>query len=196
MFDEKYYTQLPGGILENFGRLFKNDLKIYVYPLRRSPTDELQTTATVNLKSDLQLLYDYLCRRGSFVQLDNYNPEYLSIFSRDVLSVSPAGTKPGTKRFHRKLPNSSATAASSDTRNTNDVVASVSAAIRFGVRAARPPKDGFAVANLLCSAARPKTSSVEAAACSRTLSECLPRRSFSEGWVSRDPKSQFFALLF
>jgi hypothetical protein len=85
LFDEKYYTQLPGGILENFGRLFKNDLKIYVYPLQRSPTDELQTTGSVNLKSDLQLLYDYLCRRGSFVQLDNHNPEYLPIFSRDVL---------------------------------------------------------------------------------------------------------------
>jgi hypothetical protein len=85
LFDEKYYAGLPGGILENFGRLFKNDLKVYVYPLQRSPTDELQTTRSVNLESDLQLLYDYLCRRGSFVQLDNYNPEYLPIFSRDVL---------------------------------------------------------------------------------------------------------------
>src|SRR5262245_23366805 len=91
LFDEKYYTQLPGGILENFGRLFKNDLKVYVYPLQRCPTDELQTTATVNLKSDLQLLYDYLCRRGSFVQLDNYNPEYLSIFSRDILKRIASG---------------------------------------------------------------------------------------------------------
>ena len=85
LFDEKYYAQLPGGILENFGRLFKNDLKIYVYPRQPSPTDQLETTSSVNLKSDLQLLYEYLCRRGSFVQLDNYNPEYLSIFSRDVL---------------------------------------------------------------------------------------------------------------
>src|SRR5207245_3117809 len=34
LFDEKYYTDLPGGILENFGRLLKNDLKIYVYPLQ------------------------------------------------------------------------------------------------------------------------------------------------------------------
>ena len=91
LFDEKYYTKLPGGILENFGRLLKNDLKIYVYPLQRSPTDELQTTASVNLKSDLQLLYEYLCRRGSFVQLDNYNPEYLSIFSRDVLKRIASG---------------------------------------------------------------------------------------------------------
>ena len=77
--------ELPGGILENFGRLFKNDLKVYVYPLQRSPTDELQTIHTVQVKPDLQPLYDYLVGRGSFVQLDNYNPEYLPIFSRDVL---------------------------------------------------------------------------------------------------------------
>jgi hypothetical protein len=85
LFDEKYYTDLPGGILENFGRLLKNDLKIYVYPLQRSPGDELQTIHTVKVKDDLQPLYDYLIRRGSFVQLDNYNPKYLPIFSRDVL---------------------------------------------------------------------------------------------------------------
>jgi hypothetical protein len=85
LFDEKYYSDLPGGILENFGRLLKNDLKIYVYPLQRSPGDELQTIHTVKVKDDLQPLYDYLVRRGSFVQLDNYNPKYLSIFSRDVL---------------------------------------------------------------------------------------------------------------
>jgi hypothetical protein len=85
LFDEKYYTDLAGGILENFGRLLKNDLKIYVYPLQRSPSDELQTIHTVKVKDDLQPLYDYLVRRGSFVQLDNYNPKYLPIFSRDVL---------------------------------------------------------------------------------------------------------------
>jgi hypothetical protein len=42
LFDEKYYADLPGGILESFGRLFKNDLKVYVYPLQRSPKGELQ----------------------------------------------------------------------------------------------------------------------------------------------------------
>ena len=45
----------------------------------------------MTLKSDLQLLYDYLCRRGSFVQLDNYNPEYPSIFSRDIVKRIAAG---------------------------------------------------------------------------------------------------------
>ena len=41
LFDEKYYAALPCGILENFSRLFKNDLKAYVYPLQRGPKDEL-----------------------------------------------------------------------------------------------------------------------------------------------------------
>jgi hypothetical protein len=34
-------------------------------------------------------LYDYLARRGSFVGLDNYKPDYLSILSRDVLKRIP-----------------------------------------------------------------------------------------------------------
>lgn len=85
LFNEKYYTQLPGGTLESFGRLFKNDLKIYVYPLRRSGEDALQTIETLNVEPELEPLFKYLVGRGSFVQLDNFNPKYLPIFSRDVL---------------------------------------------------------------------------------------------------------------
>ena len=85
LFDEKNHAQLPGGILESFGRLFKNDLKLYVYPLCRSSEDHLVTVDHISVGPDLQPLYDYLSRRGSFVDLDNYKPEYLSIFSRDVL---------------------------------------------------------------------------------------------------------------
>ena len=50
LFDEKYYADLEGGILENFGRLFKNDLKLYVYPSRSAnrrlmTVDELRSRA-------------------------------------------------------------------------------------------------------------------------------------------------------
>ncbi len=91
LFDEKYYADLPGGTLENFGRLFKNDLKVYVYPLQRHAGDELQTIRTLKVKPELQPLYDYLVGRGSFVQLDNFNPKYLPIFSRDVLKRIASG---------------------------------------------------------------------------------------------------------
>jgi hypothetical protein len=85
LFDEKNHAQLPGGILESFGRLFKNDLKLYVYPLQPSSGDELKTVNNIRVQPELQPLYDYLAGRGSFVDLDNFRPEFLSIFSRDVL---------------------------------------------------------------------------------------------------------------
>jgi hypothetical protein len=91
LFDEKYYTQLPGGILESFGRLFKNDLRLYVYPLLNPETGQLTTVENHQVAPELRKLYGYLADRGSFVMLDNYKPEYLNIFSRDVLKRIGAG---------------------------------------------------------------------------------------------------------
>jgi len=85
LFDEKNHVQLPGGILESFGRLFKNGLKLYVYPLQPGPDDELKTVDDIKVQPEIQPLYDYLAGRGSFVNLDNCCREYLHIFSRDVL---------------------------------------------------------------------------------------------------------------
>jgi hypothetical protein len=86
LFDEKNHAQLQGGILESFGRLFKNDLKLYVYPLQRHEGHDLETIDNLEVTDELRPLFDYLAGRGSFVQLDNFRPEYLSIFSRDVLA--------------------------------------------------------------------------------------------------------------
>jgi len=66
-------------------------LKVYVYPLQRNEEEELQTIHTLKMKPELQPLYDYLVGRGSFVQLNNFNPKYLSIFSRDVLKRIASG---------------------------------------------------------------------------------------------------------
>lgn len=85
LFDEKYYVQLPGGILESFGRLFKNNLKLFVYPMQDQLTGYLTTVEIATVASELQKLYGYLHDRGSFVPLDNYNPDYLQILSRDVM---------------------------------------------------------------------------------------------------------------
>ena len=66
---------------ESFGRLFKNDLRIYVYPLRRTAADELQTVDTIEVDAGLRPLYDYLAMRGSFVPLDNYHDRIPRAFS-------------------------------------------------------------------------------------------------------------------
>ena len=91
LFEEKYYTQLPGGILESFGRLFKNDLKIFVYPLKDAVSGELTTIQNLPVAPELRKLFGYLADRGSFVDLDNFKPAYLNIFSRDVLKKIAAG---------------------------------------------------------------------------------------------------------
>jgi hypothetical protein len=88
LFDESHYLELPGGILESFGRLFKNDLRLFVYPMLRD--DRVVSVDTVAVSAELQPLFDYLSRRGSFVGLDDYKPDYLPILSRDVLKRIPS----------------------------------------------------------------------------------------------------------
>jgi hypothetical protein len=89
-FDESNHADLPGGILESFGRLFKNDLRLYVYPMLRD--GDVTTVHNLQVGKELQPLYDYLNQRGSFVDLDNFTPDYLPILSRDVLRRIAAGT--------------------------------------------------------------------------------------------------------
>ena len=86
LFEEKYYTALPGGILESFGRLFKHNLKLFIYPLLDAKSGTPITKDTMKVAPELVKLFGYLADRGSFVDLDNYNPDVLSIFSSDVLA--------------------------------------------------------------------------------------------------------------
>lgn len=91
LFDEQFYAHLDGGILESFGRLFKNDLKLFVYPLLDRATGELTTVANLDVAPGLRKLYEYLVDRGCIEQLEDYHPEYLRIFSRDILRLIKAG---------------------------------------------------------------------------------------------------------
>ena len=85
LFQEKYYTELEGGILEAFGRLFTKDLRIYVYPLQNQTVGALTTVENVEMPENLRSLYHYMVERGKIKQLDNFDTSLLNIFSRDVL---------------------------------------------------------------------------------------------------------------
>ncbi|MFB9377004.1 TonB-dependent receptor [Kineococcus gynurae] len=85
LFDEASHAHLQGGLLESWGRLLKNDLRLFVYPKRDVDTGEIVTVEDMQVGEELQPLFDYLAGRGSFVHLADYDPDYLSILSRDVL---------------------------------------------------------------------------------------------------------------
>ena len=91
IFDEKYYTDLEGGILESFGRLFKNALKLYVYPLQEAANGPLITAETLRVAPNLQPLYEYLFKNDGIEGLHNVDETCLPIFSRKVLAKMRQG---------------------------------------------------------------------------------------------------------
>ena len=106
IFNEKYYENLEGGILESFGRLFRNAVKLYVYPMRKDAYEAYisgQSTGAapaagnafsagvlINAKNaqvsdNLRNLYAHLLENHYLDSIVGFNPEILSVFSRDVL---------------------------------------------------------------------------------------------------------------
>jgi hypothetical protein len=91
IFDEKYYGDLAGGILESFGRMFKNDLKLYVYPLLDVKTGSLITAANLRVAPNLRHLHAYLIENRFIEGLRDYDEKVLPIMSRDVLQKLRSG---------------------------------------------------------------------------------------------------------
>jgi hypothetical protein len=91
LFNEKYYRDLNGGILEAFGILFSRDLKIYLYPWRDSESGQLLTAKNCPIHPRLKPLYDYLIYNKRLVDITDYNQEVLDIYSRDVLDMIKHG---------------------------------------------------------------------------------------------------------
>ncbi len=87
LFDEKYYADLEGGILESFGRMFKNDLKLYVYPYREVKSGSIITAENLRVAPHLSHLYDYLVQNRFIQGLRDVNPGHMDILSRDVLKM-------------------------------------------------------------------------------------------------------------
>jgi hypothetical protein len=116
VFNEKYYENLDGGILESFGRLFKNLVKLYIYPMRMGAYNRYcQSDPTVgptpglgisehplamdvwinatNLQVELHLrnLYAHLFENHCVVPVVGYNSSLMEIFSRDILARIQTG---------------------------------------------------------------------------------------------------------
>jgi hypothetical protein len=86
LFDTKYYDTLEGGILESFGRLFKNDMKLYVYPYWDSTSERLLTARETDVPEHLVHLFRHLLENGYIESIEHFHREYLSIFSRAILA--------------------------------------------------------------------------------------------------------------
>ena len=116
IFNDKYYNDLSGGILEAFGRLFKNSVTLYIYPMMRSGLEryrrfamtqalleasangidalpEVVTADTVFVDEHLKHLFLYLRKNGCIRSLEGCQENALCSFPGDVLSEIASGNK-------------------------------------------------------------------------------------------------------
>ena len=91
IFDEKYYLNLEGGILEALGRMFKGGLKLYVYPMIDEATAKIVSATQIKVAPNLRSLFRYLIDNQFVQEITDYHPEYLRIHPPDVLSRLQSG---------------------------------------------------------------------------------------------------------
>ena len=84
MFEEQYYRNLNGGIMEAFGIIFTRDIRFYLYPYKPNKESTLLNSDNLPIHPRVRDLYNYLHSNGRIKDLD-YNSDILSIFSKDIL---------------------------------------------------------------------------------------------------------------
>jgi len=91
IFNESFYNAKEGGLLGGLGQLFKNHARLYVYPSLDLPTGHTLTAANFSIAPHLRHLYAHLRENRSIQDVEQFNPEYLPIRSREVLASLQAG---------------------------------------------------------------------------------------------------------
>jgi hypothetical protein len=83
--DEKYYTDLSGGVLESAGRLFKRSVTMYVYPTRDLVSGDIVSVERAPIPAPWHHLRNLLFDIGRVQPIRGYDETLLSIQTPDVL---------------------------------------------------------------------------------------------------------------
>ena len=62
-----------------------NDLKVYLYPMKDPETGQVLTSNNVKVHPRMKELYKFFKYNGKVMDIIDYDPDVLHIFSRDVL---------------------------------------------------------------------------------------------------------------
>jgi hypothetical protein len=89
--DEKFYTDMAGGLMESLGELFKNGAKMYVYPSLDKKSGKLITMENLDVPPNLRHLFAHLVENKFLESIPNFNADSLKVYSGDVLAKIQAG---------------------------------------------------------------------------------------------------------
>lgn len=85
--DISYYNHLKGGVLEAFGKLFPDNMKLYVYPALQSDEESLLDSTSIPRSQDINFIYNYLIQTRKVLDIKDVNKKILHIFSSKVLKL-------------------------------------------------------------------------------------------------------------
>jgi len=91
LFKAKWSENLAGGILESFGRLFKHELSLYVYPWKKKKSGELVTAENFQAPEGLTHLYNYLREQERIHAIPCGDDRLLEYTGRDLQRMIAAG---------------------------------------------------------------------------------------------------------
>jgi hypothetical protein len=94
IFNEDYYSELEGGILEAFGKLFPGHSKMYVYPKGGISGSGMMTADNLEVPKKLSHLYTHLRENGFIEPIEDADASILCHFSRDILEKLKLGDGP------------------------------------------------------------------------------------------------------
>ena len=83
VFDEKYYSLLTGGVMEAFGKLFKKEIEIYLYPMLKD--EKLINSNNLQVNDNMKNLYNFFKDNNKIKDIVDYDKKLLNIFSQQVL---------------------------------------------------------------------------------------------------------------
>jgi len=92
IFDERYYDNLKGGLLEAFGRGFGHNVKLFVYPANDVETGDLYDLDILDIPSQYRGLLQYLKDVNKIEAIHDFDTRLLHILSDDVLAKINAGS--------------------------------------------------------------------------------------------------------
>lgn len=87
LINDKYYQNMDGRLLAAFGELFTRNVKLYVYPALQEGAAELINAHNLPIPEGVKFLYKHLLDNRQIVDFQRYNPNYLHIFSKQVLQM-------------------------------------------------------------------------------------------------------------
>lgn len=91
LFKPKWSENLAGGLLESFGRLFKEGVTLHVFPWKNRRTGELVTADTFRAPEDSQHLYRHFLANGRIHGIPCEDDRILAFTGRDVCRMIGAG---------------------------------------------------------------------------------------------------------